>query len=165
MVIASLVQGACLLVKDHAFVPILKNASSSMGQMLSELGAREGNFVTHPTILNEFKLAVILRDPVDRFISIYNFVNWLEGTPDDVLDDENRYELYTPQTWFLAGAKPDLVIAFPPVDFMGERVPHVNKGGQERFQPFDSPELRARIQTVFAEDQELFNTGDRHGSN
>lgn len=146
-------QGACLCLGNICFVPILKNASSSIGLAMHKAGAVEGNFVEQPGTLDHRLLTVLLRDPVDRFISTYNFADWLQGTPDHILADPDRDELYTPQRWFLAGHTPDIIEMFPPNDFLGFHVPHLNKGQHpDRFAQHDSPALRERIREAYVQD-------------
>ena len=57
-----------MFVKDHlCYIPIPKNSSSYIGQLLLKNGWDIGNFLT--TDLTNKQLIILLRDPIDRWIS------------------------------------------------------------------------------------------------
>jgi hypothetical protein len=61
------VPGGMFVKDDFIYVPIPKNSSSYIGQMLLKNGWGVGNFLT--TDLSKKKIIVLLRNPTDRWLS------------------------------------------------------------------------------------------------
>lgn len=65
--------GLCFIHEPNlAYVPIPKNASSFTTSKLIDLGWQANNFSNNISTLDQFKFLVILRDPIDRWLSGIN---------------------------------------------------------------------------------------------
>lgn len=156
----SVTRGACLVLeRGVCFIPILKNASGSIGQAMAQQHAVESNFVRTPKVLNDNISVAVLRDPVSRFISAYNYLGWAgDRTPQEVLEGPADVH-FTPQAWFLP-EHVDMLYRFDDLDTFAYRIklrlPHNNPGTQDRFSQHETPELIRSIEQYYARDYELY---------
>ncbi len=158
-------QGYCVITNKFCYIPILKCASVSMlNAMLQIPEVRDDNFLSNPEVLN-LCVVTLLRDPVDRFISAFNYRQQnkepeLRGkeTPLHVLETLEKLEdmHFKKQFWFLAGAKPNIVGRVEKMDVfereLSIKIPVMNIQQNDWFEKHSNKDLLCAIKTYYSED-------------
>ena len=153
-------QGHCMVNEEYCFIFIPKCASIAMAWTMGERGWHHGNFKDDPTILDK-TVGVLLRDPIARFISAYNYPGWVQ-TPGCVPHPSECLQLqdghFAPQAWFLEGTRPDIyrdvtdIEDFAKVMGVQGHVLKKNIGLNDRFEQHRTPQLEKDIVSNYAED-------------
>jgi hypothetical protein len=128
-------------------------------------GGRHANFKKEPELLN-LTVATILRDPIEKFKSAYNYSGWLTDT--NINDVPHPMECiglqdghFARQAWFLEGVRPDIYGDLSAENGMEKftkkinlpyPLPWENPAGPDRFEQHRTPELEKAIIDYYAED-------------
>lgn len=104
------IQGHCVANDKFCFFPIPKCASMSLCHAMIDQGWRHTHLDQEEGLL-ELTTAVMLRDPLERFISAYNYPGW-HTAPGVYPSAEECIGMmdghFAPQSWYMEGLHPDI---------------------------------------------------------
>lgn len=159
------IQGPCIVNAAFCFIFIPKCASMSLAHALVEYGGHHANFKTNPELL-DLTVVTMLRDPIAKFKSAYNYSGWLtEANINDVphpmecIGMEDGH--FARQSWFLEGVRPDIYGDLSAENGMEKftkklglpfPLPWRNPTWEDRFEQHRTPELEKAIVDYYADD-------------
>lgn len=158
--------GYCVTTNKFCYIPILKCASYSMMLALQKMsGAQDNNFLTNPKAL-DLCVITLLRDPVARFISAYNYVmdnHDMFKTKVGPLQMLNmtKTRQYTnghfiKQAEVLSGIEPDIVGRVEQISIFEQKVgvelPRCHEQKRDYFSNYENADLLRNIEAHYADD-------------
>lgn len=157
--------GHCIVNNEHCFIFIPKVASHTMAYALvDETLAHHDHFVRNPDILEEHIIVTMLRDPLERFVSAYNYPGWHQSPgavppPEECLGMQDGH--FASQKWFLNGVQPDHIFDLTDIENCAKllkiKFPMKWRNQQQvdRFEQHRTPELEQKIRDYYKEDYVL----------
>lgn len=154
------IQGHCVANDEYCFFPMPKCASMTLCHAMIGLGWRHTHLDKEEGLL-DLTTAAILRDPIERFKSAYNYPGW-HMAPGPLPPPMECIGLmdghFAPQAWFLEGINIDIcrdikdMESFTKALALPYPMPWRNPTWEDRFEQHRTPELETAIKEFYNKD-------------